>query len=136
MDIIRTGINITKTIRNVNRLREIVSVFAKNGFDEFIDQNVLAKIPHFVLPKSKIKIKKVLTEQSRRDWGKIVGSRLCKCLEELGPAFIKLGQLLSTREDIFDSSFVQEMKLLRNKGKWNSFHPSEKANRILSWKTH
>lgn len=117
MDLIRKGIGLTKTIRNVGRLREIVSVFAKNGFDEFITRGVVSKIPNFVLPKSKIKIKEELATQSERDWGKIIGHRLRKCFEELGPTFIKLGQLLSSREDIFDSSFIDEMKYLRDKVK-------------------
>ena len=38
-----------------------------------------------------------------------------KSFVELGPAFIKFGQLLSTREDIFDPAFILEMKKLRDK---------------------
>ena len=40
MDLIKTGIGITKTFKNVTRLREVVSVLYKNGFTEF-----LSKIP-------------------------------------------------------------------------------------------
>ena len=117
MDIIRTGIGISKTIRNVGRLREIVSILSKNGFSGFITHGMVAKIPDFVLPKSKIKLKEELASQSKKDWGRIIGRRLCECLEELGPAFIKLGQLLSSREDIFDASFIDEIKHLRDKVK-------------------
>lgn len=117
MDLIRTGIGLTKTIRNVSRLREIVSVFAKNGFDEFISLNVISSIPNFVLPRSNRKIKDELDSETEKDWPKILGHRLRLCFEELGPAFIKFGQLLSSREDIFDSSFIDEMKILRDKVK-------------------
>ena len=41
-------------------------------------------------------------------WSKIVGVRLRKCFEELGPTFIKFGQLLSSREDIFEPAFIDE----------------------------
>ena len=117
MDIIRTSIGISKTFRNVGRLREIVSILAKNGFNEFITHGVISKIPNFVLPKTKIQLKEELASQSKKDWGRVIGNRLGKCLEELGPAFIKFGQLLSSREDIFDSSFIDEMKFLRDKVK-------------------
>ena len=60
MDIIKAGIGISKAFRNITRLREIVSIFAKNGFEEFISIGVTSKIPNFVLPKSKIKIKQEL----------------------------------------------------------------------------
>ena len=122
MDLIKTGIGLTKTIRNVNRLREIVLVFAKNGFDEFISFNVISSIPNFVLPRSKRSIKEELGKETEKDWPKILGYRLRLCFEELGPAFIKFGQLLSSREDIFDSSFIDEMKILRDKVKPVPFH--------------
>ena len=56
MDIVKTGIGIKKTIKNVTRFREILSVFAKHGFDEFILKTKLHNlIPNFVIPKSHIK---------------------------------------------------------------------------------
>ena len=117
MDLIKTGIGISKTIRNVSRLREIVLVFAKHGFDEFISLGITSKIPNFVLPRSKRGIKEELDLETEKDWPKVLGYRLRLCFEELGPAFIKFGQILSSREDLFDSSFIDEMKLLRDKVK-------------------
>ena len=56
MDIIKTSIGLTKTIKNVARLREILSVFAKHGFDEFIISTKLdSLIPNFVIPRSRFK---------------------------------------------------------------------------------
>ena len=55
MDLIKAGIGLSKTIRNVGRLQEIVMVFARHGFDEFITNKATRKIPNFVLPKSKKK---------------------------------------------------------------------------------
>jgi ubiquinone biosynthesis protein len=117
MDLISAGRGISKTIRNVGRLQEIVRVFARHGFDEFITKNVTNRIPNFVLPKSKKTITEELLNKSEKDWNQILGFRLRKCFEELGPAFIKFGQLLSTREDIFHISFIDEMKLLRDQVK-------------------
>lgn len=115
MDFIRAGIGLTKTIRNAGRLREIVSVFAKHGFDEFITIGITSKIPDFVLTKSRRSIKEELLNKSEKDWNHVLGFRLRSCFEELGPSFIKFGQLLASREDLFHPSFIQEMQLLRDK---------------------
>ena len=115
MDLIKTGRGLSQTIRNASRLREIVLVFARNGFDEFISQGVVSAIPHFVLPKLRKNLKSELAQKSEADWGQILGHRLRLCLEELGPTFIKFGQLLSSREDLFDQGFIKEMKVLRDK---------------------
>jgi ubiquinone biosynthesis protein len=117
MDLIRAGLGLSKTIRNVGRLQEIVLVFARHGFDEFITNNVTTKIPNFVLPKSKKRITEELANKSEKDWNQVLGYRLRKCFEELGPAFIKFGQLLSSREDLFHQSFLEEMRMLRDKVK-------------------
>ena len=115
MDLIKAGKGLSKTIRNVGRLQEIVMVFARHGFDEFITKNTTNKIPNFVLPKSKKRITEELANKSEKDWNQVLGFRLRKCFEELGPAFIKFGQLLSSRDDLFHPSFIEEMRMLRDK---------------------
>lgn len=115
MDIIKTGIGLGKTIKNVGRLREIASVFARHGFDEFIAYGVTSKIPNFALPKASKGIKEELKQREDREWPEVIGYRLRQCFEELGPAFIKFGQLLASREDLFDPAFTDEMAKLRDK---------------------
>jgi len=117
MDLVKAGKGISRTIRNVGRLQEILRVFARHGFDEFISGNVTNLIPNFVLPRSHKRITEELENKSEKDWNQVLGFRLRRCLEELGPAFIKFGQLLSTRDDLFHISFIDEMKLLRDKVK-------------------
>lgn len=116
MGLISTGFKITKTIRNIGRLREISTIFAKHGFDEILSQGVLAKIPGFVLPTStKNRMADELAKKEESSWAGSIGYRLRLCFEELGPAFVKFGQLLSSREDIFDEDFIEQMQLLRDK---------------------
>lgn len=115
MGLITTSFKISKTIRNISRLREIATVFAKNGLDEFVSQNVLNIIPNFVFPKKSEEVKKL--SEHDNSWGDVMGYRLKLCFEELGPAFVKFGQLLSTREDIFDEDFIKHMQLLRDQVK-------------------
>jgi ubiquinone biosynthesis protein len=115
MDLLKTGIGLTKTIKNVSRFREILNVFWRNGFDEFIiKSNLHSKIPGFVLPKKRIQ--EALNQyDDEKDFWQSVGYRLRKSFEELGPSFIKVGQLLSTREDILDPALIKELKFLQNK---------------------
>lgn len=115
MDIIKASLSFARTVRNVSRLKEIVMIFGRHGFDEFITRGMTSKIPNFALSKEKISLKEELQSKEKKDWPEVIGSRLRLCFEELGPAFIKFGQLLSSREDIFDENFIKEMKKLRDK---------------------
>ena len=40
--------------------------------------------------------------------------KLCKILEELGPTFIKIGQILSTRVDLLPEEYISELSKLRS----------------------
>lgn len=116
MDIIRTSIGISKTIKNVGRFREILTVLARHGFSELIVKSGLDKlIPGFVLPARVSELKR--EDLSPEEWWQIFGKQLRLSFEELGPSFIKLGQLLSTREDILDAGLIRELKHLQNKVK-------------------
>jgi ubiquinone biosynthesis protein len=116
MDIIRTGIGITKTIKNVGRFREILTVLARHGFSELIVKSGLDKlIPGFVLPARVSELKR--EDLSSEEWWQIFGTQLRLSFEELGPSFIKLGQLLATREDLLDPALIRELKILQNRVK-------------------
>jgi ubiquinone biosynthesis protein len=127
MDIVRKSIGIGQTIRNVNRLKEIVLILGRHGFGEFISLGVIKAIPNFALPKAQRSIKQELKNRDDKDWKSFLGARLRVVFEELGPAFIKFGQLLSSREDIFDASFTKELKPLRDQVKPLEFSVVKKA---------
>lgn len=108
------GTGIVQSIRNVTRFREILSVLVKNGFEEFIYKSKLHEIiPNFVFPASK-KEQVIANAISTDQWWGTVGHRLRLSFEDLGPAFIKFGQLLGTRDDFFAPAFTQEMKKLQD----------------------
>jgi ubiquinone biosynthesis protein len=124
MDLLRTGIGLSKTIKNVTRFREIITVFWKNGFDEFIlKTNLHSKIPGFVLPKKRFE--NLEFKEGQSFWASL-GYRLRLSFEELGAGFIKVGQLLSTREDILHPDLIQELKKLQNKVKPIEFSIAKK----------
>ena len=113
MDLIKRGIEIKNAFKSAGRLKEILSVLARNGFDEFIVKSGLhSKIPGFVLPKSRIEER--LEELQDEKFSRAIGYRLRKSFEELGPGFVKIGQLLASREDLFPPEFIEEMRLLQN----------------------
>ena len=43
------------------------------------------------------------------------GQRLARALEKLGPAYIKLGQFLATRPDVFGAEVTQDLGRLKDK---------------------
>lgn len=126
MDLIKTGIGISKTIKNVSRFREILTVLSRHGFSELILKSGLDKvIPGFVLPARVSELKR--EDLSPDEWWQTFGEQLRLSFEELGPSFIKLGQLLSTREDILDPALIKELKLLQNKVKGIPFEVAQKV---------
>jgi ubiquinone biosynthesis protein len=126
MDIIKTSLGITKTIKNVSRFREILTVLSRHGFAELIVKSGLDKlIPGFVLPARVSELKR--EDLSRDEWWQILGEQLRRSFEELGPSFIKLGQLMATREDILEPSLIRELKLLQNQVKGIPFEVAQKV---------
>jgi ubiquinone biosynthesis protein len=126
MDIIKTGIGISRTIKNVSRFREILNVLSRHGFAEFIVKSGLDKvIPGFVLPSRVSELKS--EDLSKEEWWQHFGEQLRKSFEELGPSFIKLGQLLATREDLLEPSVIKELKLLQNQVKGIPFEVAKKV---------
>lgn len=126
MDLIKTGIGITKTIKNVSRFREILTVLSRHGFSELIVKSGLDKvIPGFVLPSRVSELKDI--DLSNENWWQVFGEQLRLSFEELGPSFIKVGQLMATREDILDPALIKELKLLQNKVKGIPFDVAKKV---------
>src|SRR6476620_2068288 len=94
---IQKGMQLGQAVKNVQRLRQIIAVFAKHGFADFVDRMDLGK---FVPGR--------LGEYTESQADKTIPERLRSAFEELGPTFVKLGQLLSTRTDLLPESFIEE----------------------------
>jgi len=99
---------IGRTYRNLNRYRQILAVLLKYGFGDLLellklDQYVAAGL-QLISKKQSIKVEKLTRPQGLR-----------MALEELGPTYIKLGQILSTRPDLIPVDFLQELSKLQDK---------------------
>jgi ubiquinone biosynthesis protein len=98
---------IEKTYRHVKRYRRILSVLFKYGFGDLVD---VMNIEQYVEVGLKLisRKRRVKLESLSRP------VRVRMALEELGPTFIKLGQILSTRPDLLSVEFIQELPKLQD----------------------
>ena len=93
---------------SITRLHKILSVAAKYGLDDFLPASrsraaiVLALLPYRLLG--------LFSSQRKGDRN----TRLRLALEELGPIYIKLGQLVSTRRDFLDPELAEELQALQD----------------------
>jgi ubiquinone biosynthesis protein len=91
--------------KHLRRYRQVVAVLTKYGFGEFIGQ---IRIWEY------INIEKKLLHRGGEFEHLTTPQRLRLAMEELGPTFVKLGQMLSTRPDILPLAFITELEKLQN----------------------
>jgi ubiquinone biosynthesis protein len=103
MDITR----LTRTYKSARRLQQIINVSLRYGFGQIIDQIHLGRYIPF---KKRLKSFGVWPALK----GPTVPERLRMAFAELGPTFIKLAQLLSSRPDLITVQFADEFKKLQD----------------------
>jgi len=105
--------------KNINRLREITTILIKYGFDYFVKQLGLANLIS--------KGEKILKLKPSKIAQLSLPVRVRLALEELGPTFIKLGQILSTRPDLIPSDYIEELQKLQDEVPPFAYEQVEKA---------
>jgi ubiquinone biosynthesis protein len=98
--------------RNLGRMSEIAQVAVRHGFGYFLETHRLTDLLPW--PRRPAAIEAELSPTAR-------GQHLREMLDELGPTFVKFGQLLSTRPDIVPPDIITELRALQDDVKPFSF---------------
>lgn len=99
-----TLIPLARQARYLGRYRQIVQVLTKQGFGYLLSQLGLYRL--LSLPYRTIR--------NEQPSALSAAARLRLAMVELGPTFIKMGQVLSTRPDLLSAEFISELSKLQN----------------------
>jgi ubiquinone biosynthesis protein len=97
---------VIQAVRDLQRLREISKVVVKHGFGELLDRTRLWEA---------LGRREVSDRPSAAELRATSARRFRDTLAELGPTFIKLGQILSARPDIIPPDFIAELSTLQDR---------------------
>ena len=99
--------DIGRTYRYVQRYRQILTVLFKYGFGDIVEA---LRIEQY------LEIGLNMVSRSRREKIESLSraARVRMALEELGPTFIKMGQILATRPDLLPIEFIEEFSTLQD----------------------
>lgn len=109
------AVGIRRRYRHLRRYRRIVEVLLRHGFGYAVESLDL----HHLVPFRR-RVQGQAADQRPR------GARMRAALEELGPTFIKLGQLLSARPDLVPADVAVELSRLQDRV------PPEPADAIIA----
>ena len=93
------------SLSELARLREIIRILIRYGFDDLVGY---LKISPLIAAKDRLLLRRAPQNDPRP-------VRLRKALEELGPTFSKLGQILSTRPDLLPPDMIAELSRLQDR---------------------
>lgn len=90
-----------KAVMSLGRFKDIVKILIKYGFDDVVER---LELPGVNLVK----------KMNQLEPGIGTNERIRLALQELGPTFVKFGQIMSTRPDLVPSSLIKELSKLQD----------------------
>lgn len=103
-------LNLPRTVRSIRRVQTIARVLTHHGFGHLVTRLRLER--YVPLPK---RWRGGVTPTPEGAPEVNLGRRLANAFEELGPTFIKLGQVMSTRPDLFPPEIIAELTKLQDR---------------------
>ncbi len=100
---------LTRGVQSLHRLQHIARVLTQHGFGHTVDQLDLGRFVPLWLRRTADSSEKGSQQPAN------VGKRLTRVANELGPVFIKLGQMLATRPDIVPPDILTELQTLQDR---------------------
>jgi ubiquinone biosynthesis protein len=97
-------LRVYKTYKRLGRYRQVVFVLAKYGFDDIVE-----RIGPDIISR------RLFKRRGKKRAEQPTAERIRLALTELGPSFVKFGQLLSTRPDIIPDDYIRELEKLQDK---------------------
>lgn len=94
------------TPSEIRRLYKITKVQLSYGLDELLPDQPITRGPQLM--------RKMLFWMKNQHSDKPLGQRLRLALQELGPVWIKFGQMMSTRRDLFPPAIADQLALLQD----------------------
>jgi ubiquinone biosynthesis protein len=109
--------------RSIGRISEIAQVMVRHGFGYFLEAHRLSDL----LPGRSAEAR-IANAAAEHGAASARGQHLREVLDELGPTFVKFGQLLSTRPDVVPPDIVVELRALQDDVRP---FPFEQAERVI-----
>jgi len=104
-----TLIPFSRQIRNLGRLGHVGSVLTKHGFGWLVVNLRLERLVPF--RKRLLSGREAFEEPPDAS----TAARVARVLEELGPVYVKLGQVLGSRTDLLPPAFIEEFRKLQDR---------------------
>ena len=91
-------------LQDLNRVRQIGVIAARHGFGEWLER---AGLWRMLGRREKVEVSPEMQRAT-------TARRFRMLLNDLGPTFVKLGQILSTRADLLPAEFIEELATLQD----------------------
>src|SRR3984957_256330 len=108
-------VSVLTAVRDLGRLREISAVLVRHGFGEIVARAGFGRTKKSDPPSDAPEIPSEELEHGEAEKKRIsLGERARLVVQDLGPSFIKLGQIASTRGDLLPPELIAELKKLQD----------------------